>query len=81
MEVPYNKARAEYLQMLDERIDPLLQGCEELRALLLEELGMDRFVAKEWNGIVGFKHLDIQMRENFLDAHKVKSQHINPRLF
>ena len=55
MEVPYDEARAEYLKMLDERIGPLLQGCEELRAMLVDELGMDRFVLKEWNGIVGFE--------------------------
>ena len=72
MEVPYEETRDEYMKMLDGRIGPLLQGCEKLRAMLVDELGMDRFVPKEWTSIVSFKPLDFHMRDDVSDAYKAK---------
>ena len=81
MEVPYEDARVEYMEIFDARIGDMLKGSREFKNILTSELALGRFVPEDWTGIVGFPPLDLVVREDFPVSHKVRARPINPRLF
>ena len=81
MEIPYEEAKAEYFEMLDAHVGEMLKDSIGFKQLLNSELALGRFVPSEWVGIKGFPPLDLVVREDFPNSHKVRARPINPRLY
>ena len=80
MEIPYDDAKREYLEMLDKHIGEMLSDSKELKVLLTSELALGRFVPKKWEGIK-CPPLELKVRGDFPASHKVHSRPINPRMY
>ena len=80
METGYDEARSEYFKLLESHVGDQLSSCDKFLQLLKSDIAVDRFVPREWTGIRGFPPLDLQVKDNFPQFHKVRSRPINPRL-
>ena len=81
METGYDEARSEYFKLLESHVGDQLSSCDKFLQLLKSDIAVDRFVPREWTGIKGFPPLDLQVKDNFPQFHKVRSRPINPRLY
>ena len=81
MEIPYEKAKAEYFGISDDPIREMLKDSKEFKELLCPNLALGRFLPKDWVGIKRFPTLDLAVREDFSASHKMRARPINPRLF
>ena len=81
IDIPYEKAKAEYFDMLDGYIGDMLKESAGFKELVNSTLALGRFVPSKWVGIKGFPLLDLVVREDFSSSHKVRARSINPRLY
>ena len=81
METGYDEARSEYFKLLESHVGDQLSSCDKFLQLLKSDIAVDRFVPREWTGIRGFPPLDLQVKDDFPQFHKVRSRPINPRLY
>ena len=81
METGYDEARSEYFKLLESHVGDQLSSCDKFLQLLKSDIAVDRFVPREWTGITGFPPLDLQVKDDFPQFHKVRSRPINPRLY
>ena len=81
MEIPYEEAKAEYFEMSDAHVGEMLEDLIGIKQLLNSELALGKFVPSEWVGIKGFSLLDLVVKGDFPNSHKVRARPINPRLY
>ena len=71
IEIPYEEAKVEYFGILESHVDQMLKDLRGFKDLLNSDLALGRFLPREWIGIKGFPPLDLVVKNDFPQAHKV----------
>ena len=81
METSHEEAMATYLSQFEKQVEPSFLAYPGVRELLLSDLAKNRFVPKEWKGLLGFPPLKLAFKDTLPAQHPVRSRPINSRLF